>query len=295
MAQPPVGVLGVAAEDQQQAAAGRGGAAQGTDEANPVGRGQLQALVAWSDARGLDGGETPAGEDHPVLLPPQQPDHGRPAADQGHRERGAGDQHGPGSQIGVGSDLGRQPLAQVADAAIQRPLPAADQIPGTRLRHGQREGLDQAAGTQVGGGDEVRDQRHALAVDRGLERQEVTVEQEAAMAGKLAYPRRVEPQRPVALRGVDAEQTVVHQLGRLAQADAALDQGRGSRRRSGGSETAASRSGPAPAAARDRSCRRRHCRRRRPSCGGWCSGAAAARGWPPRSDAAAEGASARPR
>ena len=44
------------------------------------------------------------------------------------------------------------------------------------------------------------------------------------MAGELAYARRVEPQRPVALRRVDAEQAVVDQLGRLAQADAALDQ-----------------------------------------------------------------------
>ena len=75
------------------------------------------------------------------------------------------------------------------------PLLAADEIPAARLRHRLRERLHQPAGAQIGRRDEIRDQRHALGVDRRFDGQEIAVEQQAAMARQLAHADSVQPER----------------------------------------------------------------------------------------------------
>ena len=141
MAQPPVGILGIAAKHQHEAAAGPRRAPQGADEAHSVRRGQLQPLVGMLDAGGLDRGEAPAREDHPVLLPPQGADDGQPGADEdgcdGDRQR----QHGLDSRSGSAATSAISHWRRLPDGPIGGPLPAADQVPGTRLRRRQLEWL----------------------------------------------------------------------------------------------------------------------------------------------------------
>jgi len=111
-----------------------------------------------------------------------------------------------------------QPRAKGEECRIVTPPGWPDQVPGFSFGNGQLERRNEPACREIVGNIGAEFDRHAKAIDGGLQGERISVEPRTALFGAELEPRRLEPERPV-LRGVrDLEQRLLAQVGGFVHA-----------------------------------------------------------------------------